>query len=236
MVCAGFAALAAGLVHRPHRQPQDRLRRLGTDNPPRPVTAPGGQRLRRRRGLLAVAVGAASWVGFGAGAGPALGVAAAIGLWIVLGRPASPSRAGVDDVALVLDLIAGCLAAGLALPEALAAAAVAGDPVTAAACRRTADLLGQGSPADEAWRGWLADPLLAPVAGSGVRAGRSGAALADDLRRRATRLRTQRRVQVRGRVQRSAVWLVVPLGLCFLPAFICVAVVPTVIGLFPSLH
>jgi len=37
-------------------------------------------------------------------------------------------------------------------------------------------------------------------------------------------------------VQQVGVWIVVPLGLCFLPAFLAVAVVPLVLGLAPSLH
>jgi pilus assembly protein TadC len=52
----------------------------------------------------------------------------------------------------------------------------------------------------------------------------------------ASRLRSRRRAAAEHRVRQAAVWLVVPLGLCFLPAFVLVAVVPIVIGLFPSLH
>jgi tight adherence protein B len=37
-------------------------------------------------------------------------------------------------------------------------------------------------------------------------------------------------------VRRASVWLVVPLGLCFLPAFVLLAVVPLVIGLVPALR
>jgi hypothetical protein len=49
-------------------------------------------------------------------------------------------------------------------------------------------------------------------------------------------LRAQRRAAAQHRVRQASVWLVVPLGLCFLPAFILVAVVPLVVGLLPSLR
>ena len=79
------------------------------------------------------------------------------------------------------------------------------------------------------------DPTLAAVAQTAARGGLTGASSAADLRRCAMRIRAGRRITVRRRVQQVSVWLTVPLGLCFLPAFVCVAVAPTVIGLFPHL-
>jgi pilus assembly protein TadC len=78
--------------------------------------------------------------------------------------------------------------------------------------------------------------LLAQVARTTVRTTQTGAAAADELRRVAARLRGRRRADVQQRVHRASVWVVVPLGLCFLPAFVLVAVVPVVIGLLSSLR
>jgi Flp pilus assembly protein TadB len=150
--------------------------------------------------------------------------------------PIAVTRVDPDDVAVVVDLVAGCLAAGASLPDALDAAAVAAGETMRADCHAVAAALRSGVPPDEAWRAWLTDPWLAPVARTAVRTSQTGAAAAEDLRRTATRLRAKRRAAAQHRVRRASVWLVVPLGLCFLPAFVLVAVVPLVVGLVPSLR
>jgi pilus assembly protein TadC len=167
--------------------------------------------------------------------GVVVGVAAAGFVAIMRVGPTAP-RVDPDDVPVVVDLVAGCLAAGASLADALDAASVAADDVLREACRSVASALRAGAPADEAWRAWLADPWLAPVARTAVRTSASGAAAAADLRRTSTRLRARRRAAAQHRVRQASVWLVAPLGLCFLPAFVLVAVVPLVIGLLPSLR
>jgi type II secretion system (T2SS) protein F len=192
--------------------------------------------LKSLRFPLATLTCLAAVVGFGGAVGVAFGVISAVGVAAVLGRDRPPEQAGIDEVAVVAELIAGCLAAGLSMPDALIAAADAGDSVTSRSCHATASALRQGVPSDEAWRPWLDDPWLSVIARTTVRTTQTGAAAADSLRRSALRLRAKRRAVVRRRVHQTSVWVVVPLGLCFLPAFVCVAVVPTVIGLFPTLH
>jgi Flp pilus assembly protein TadB len=141
-----------------------------------------------------------------------------------------------DDVPMVLDLLGGCLAAGVTWPDALEATARASGAVAGAACAQVAAALRSGAPAEEAFSGWLGVPALAPAARGALRSARSGAAAADDLHRTAARLRAQRRSETQHRVRRASVWLVVPLGLCFLPAFVLLSVVPLVIGLIPALR
>jgi Flp pilus assembly protein TadB len=141
-----------------------------------------------------------------------------------------------DEIAVVIDLVAGCLAGGTGLPDALDAAALAAGERLGASCHEVAVALRSGVPVDEAWQVWAADPWLAPVARTAVRTAASGAAAAAELRRSSARLRARRRSAAQHRVRAASVWLVVPLGLCFLPAFVLVAVVPLVVGLVPSLH
>jgi pilus assembly protein TadC len=136
----------------------------------------------------------------------------------------------------VVELLAGCLAAGLTMPDSLEAASVAGDPVTAAACLAAAAALRRGSPPAEAWQSWTSDPWLEPVARSTTRTTQSGASVADELRHVAARLRSRRHARLQQRVQQASIWVVVPLGLFFLPAFVLLAVVPVVIGLFGGFH
>jgi Flp pilus assembly protein TadB len=177
--------------------------------------------------LAGIVVGGAVGIGLGA-AGAAV---------VALVRPRPPAgQVKPDDVPFVVDLVAGCLASGAGFAEALEAAAVATDDGLREECRTVAAALRSGVPPDEAWRAWLSDPWLAPVARTAVRTTQSGAAAAEDLRRTSARLRARRRAAAQHNVRRASVWLVVPLGMCFLPAFVMVAVVPLVVGLVPSLR
>jgi pilus assembly protein TadC len=145
------------------------------------------------------------------------------------------AAANSTALALAVDLMSACLEAGVPLPAALAAAAtVAGDPAadalaaTASALRRGAD--------GAAWAGCEGNPQLAGVVRICRRVGTTGAAVADDLRRLAAELRRAHQADRRRRAQRAAVWVVLPLGLCFLPAFLLLTVVPVVVALLPGLH
>jgi pilus assembly protein TadC len=166
--------------------------------------------------------------GFGVGGGAAVAIA-------VVKPRVRRSQIPLGDVPVVIDLVAGCLDAGLTLPESLLIAANVAPDGLAAHCRATAASLRAGAPAGEAWQAWRDEPALAPAARSATRTAHSGAALAGELRRTAHRLRLRRRSALQRKVRQSSVWLVVPLGVCFLPAFVLVAVVPVVVGLIPAL-
>jgi hypothetical protein len=43
--------------------------------------------------------------------------------------------------------------------------------------------------------------------------------------------RSAARAQTDAAVRRAGVWVLAPLGLCFLPAFLCLGVVPLVLGI-----
>jgi hypothetical protein len=188
------------------------------------------------RWVLAFSTAIASWFGIGGLIGLVVGLGAATGIIVTARAGEPPPMAAPDAVPVVVELLAGCLDAGLTMPAALEAASVAGDQVTADACRATAAALRRGAPAAEAWQLWTVDPWLQPVAQSTVRTTQSGASVADELRRVATRIRSRRHARLQRRVQQSSIWVVVPLGLFFLPAFVLLAVVPIVVGLFSGLH
>jgi hypothetical protein len=188
------------------------------------------------RWFLAVGAAVAGWFGIGGLLGLVVGLGTAAGIVVTarLGEP--PPTAAPDVVPVVVELLAGCLDAGLTMPDSLDAASVAGDQVTADACRAAAAALRRGAPAAEAWQTWMVDPWLAPVAESTVRTTQSGASVADELRRVAARIRSRRHARLQQRVQQASIWVVVPLGLFFLPAFVLLSVVPIVLGLFSGLH
>jgi Flp pilus assembly protein TadB len=236
-VAVAAAMTAAGCAGRSRPGSRRRLTAVLPTADSRAVAAPAAVSGRRRSALrlLSAAVVLVAGVVVGGPLGVVLGVAGATVVALVR-PPVAATRVDPDDVAVVVDLVAGCLAAGASLPDALDAAAVAAGEAMRAECRCVAAALRAGVPADEAWRAWLTDPWLAPVARTAVRTTQTGAAAAEDLRRTSTRLRARRRAAAQHRVRRASVWLVVPLGLCFLPAFVLVAVVPLVVGLVPSLR
>jgi Flp pilus assembly protein TadB len=194
--------------------------------------APDAGLRRFARPVLAVATALAGVLGMGGVVGIAVGLGTAAGVVLTGRRPERPVPADPDRVPVVVELIAGCLDAGLAMPAALRAASVAADPTTRDCCLASAAALQRGAPPAEAWQTWLVDPSLEPVARATSRTTQSGASVADDLRRVAGRMRARRHSRLQQRVQQASIWVVVPLGLFFMPAFVLIAVVPVVIGMF----
>ena len=169
-------------------------------------------------------------------AGLVLAAVVAVGGWVLLDRLGSNSvadgRAEVrHDLPYALDLLAGVLSAGAALDAALAVVgpAVGGPVGTAFASVATAMRLGQ--PAAQAWQVVDGPDSLVDVGRTLVRASVSGTAVADSVRRAAVAQRATARVAAESVARRAGVLAVLPLGLCFLPAFVLLAVVPMVAGL-----
>jgi pilus assembly protein TadC len=228
--------MVAATLGRPARGGRKRLGSVLPATASRAATSsPPGRSFSPLRVIVAAAVLVAGLVAVGGIAGLVIGAVGA-SLISLVARPQRPEMVPPDDVPVVVDLIAGCLAVGATLPEALDAAARAAPVRLRQSCQRVAAALRSGAPAEEAWESWLDDPSLAPVARSAIRTASSGAATAAEFIRASTRLRARRRARAQYRIRQASVWLVAPLGLCFLPAFVLVAVVPMVMGLLPSLR
>ncbi|MFC3964044.1 type II secretion system F family protein [Nocardia jiangsuensis] len=153
-------------------------------------------------------------------------------------EPEADSTADPLAVASVFDLLAACLRAGLPLANAARAVAPTGPPGVATALRRAAELLALGAEASTAWQRAAAECANRPgaeeidaLARLARRSARSGASLATAV----TELADQRRAAVEdaaaARAERAGVLIAGPLGLCFLPAFLCLGIVPVVLGL-----
>ena len=146
-------------------------------------------------------------------------------------KPASPAGSVPVDTALVLELLAAQLRAGLAPLAALGTLAEAlNSRVLHTVCQR----LQMGSGWGSAWSGSAAGTFgelrdaLAPAYTGGAPSTALLLSLAD-----AHRL-SERRAAERA-AGKLSVALVVPLGLCSLPAFICLGIVPILISLLPTL-
>ena len=150
-------------------------------------------------------------------------------------RPAlrGPRRArggaSTDDVADALVLVALGLRAGLPLTAALdhVRADAAGEVLTELGA--VVATLRWGLPAREAWG--YAGATWRPAASATHLSEQTGAAAAELLETAASRMRDEGDRARERAAARAGVLLVLPLGLGFLPAFACTAVVPVVVTL-----
>ena len=146
-------------------------------------------------------------------------------------KPASPAGAAPVDTALVLELLAAQLRAGLA---PLAALGTLAEALNSRPLHTVCQRLQMGSSWGNAWSGSAAGTFgelrdaLAPAYTGGAPSTALLLSLAD-----AHRL-SERRAAERA-AGKLSVALVVPLGLCSLPAFICLGIVPILISLLPTL-
>jgi len=186
-----------------------------------------------------VGVGVIALMIVGGRAGVLAAVAAgSLGGWLVgrVGTHATSfAAAELDSVPLVLDLVATALRVGLPVDAALTAGAEAAGPLLRGELRRISGLLRLGSSPEPAWSRFADDPQLRPIAVVAARSADSGIRLADGWLAAARQLRLDAAAAAMTRSARIGTWSMAPLGLCFLPAFVCVGVAPTVIGLASGL-
>lgn len=135
------------------------------------------------------------------------------------------------DLALATELLAACLTAGAGMPDALMTAASAAGPAAGDALQRAASALRMGEPVAAVWAAAARDCApLADVSRACVRTTMTGAAVASELLRVAARHRADRSALRQRAIGRASVWMVLPLGACFLPAFVLVGVVPVLLA------
>jgi pilus assembly protein TadC len=146
------------------------------------------------------------------------------------------ATASLTEVPAVVDLLAACLSSGASLGSALSAVADSLDDDIGALLTRVAGLTLWGASVEIAWADCLEQPEWAAVARAVIRASYSGAALADVLTLQAAEARRSLRAAVAVRAQRAGVTAVLPLGLCFLPAFVLAGIVPVVVGFAGALR
>jgi pilus assembly protein TadC len=202
----------------------------GLDRPARPTPS-----ARRRRVAVAVATGAALAVLVGGAPGVIAGlVAAAVTAWLLARQ--EPAATGRDrrrieaDLPYAADLLASALRAG-ARPESAAetVGTAIGGPL-GDRLLRVGGALRLGAPSAEAWTCLGDSPAAVTLRRAAVRSEHSGAAFAEALRRQAEDLRAARFAAADAAGRRAAVLIVLPLGLCFLPAFVLAGLVPVIVA------
>jgi pilus assembly protein TadC len=146
-----------------------------------------------------------------------------------------PEADGLRDTAMMLELVASMLNAGAGIGRALELIAKCASPPIRESLQPVVAALAIGADWETAWRtpNKHADEVVR-LKDALAFAALTGAPSASILYAQAAR---ERREQFRAAEKRAAalgVKLVVPLGLCSLPAFICLGIVPVLIAMLPS--
>lgn len=143
----------------------------------------------------------------------------------------------LDDPALMMDLMAAMLAVGPPVERGLEVLAWSTSPPVSAALNTVRTALDLGAPWAVAWSAVPDTGSVRAVKelGHALRfAGTTGAPSAVVVTAHAAQFRRRRNREAEQRAAALGVRLVVPLGLCSLPAFLCLGVVPLLVGLFPG--
>lgn len=203
-------------------------------------TSKGAGAAQRRdvllRRIAAGTSGVLCMVTLGGTFGAVIGVLVAVAVWFAFGRLGNAERRRrrarlIADLPVVVDLLAACLRGGAPWHEAVTAVADSvggplGDELQAVSVR-----IRLGADPAEAWLALAEEPMLAPLARTAVRAASTGAALAPTLSRLARDQRRIARSAAAARARAAGIRALAPLGLCFLPAFVLLGVVPAVAGI-----
>lgn len=144
-------------------------------------------------------------------------------------RPWRRARVEAFDAAALLDLLEAAVASGAAVPRALSVVGGAVGGIEGAALVQAAGALELGGGWTAAWAGVPVGVL--DVARALEDSWEHGTAPGPALRARSRRLRAERRSRARAVAGSLGVRLVLPLGLCFLPAFVLLGLVPVVLGI-----
>lgn len=211
------------------------LRGSGRPLPPwargRADAAPLGRRLLYGAGL-GIALGSVLWQ---VGPLPAVFVATAVGLgaavalgWLEPRATRSARQRRIADTPQALDLLASCLRAGLPVRGALGAVVEVVDGPLGDDLAQVMRLTELGHADVEAWRTLAGHEQLGPAALDLARSVETGSLLVDSLLVHAEVAREDRRGQVEAAARGVGVRSVMPLMVCFIPAFLLIGIVPTV--------
>jgi pilus assembly protein TadC len=182
---------------------------------------------------LGAAVGVVAFIGRWWAAFPAVAAGAGLYRFLRTREPAEVVQArlrAAADLPLCADLLAAAVRAGAPVDRAVSAVADALGGPLGERLTRTARSLRLGAGPAEAWA-HLGDVTGAQrLVAAAIRSSNSGGALAGALTRLTDDLRADRVVAAEAAAQRAGVLIVLPLGLCFLPAFVLAGLVPVLVA------
>lgn len=231
----GLAAAVVVLLATPvgHRLPRQRDQGRG------PVAARAGG-VRRGRLLLAGLAGVGGYLFVGGAAAPVAAVVTGGVAWWFLGRAESPAdrrtrREILRDLPHLVDLLAAALRSGATPGEGVRLACVALPGPAAERLAGVTARLGLGVDPQRVWESLSEDPELAPLGRALARSHRTGAGVVPTIEQLADELARAASGQVEERARAVGVRAALPLGLCLLPSFLLIGIVPLVVGMLSQL-
>jgi len=167
--------------------------------------------------------------------GLVVGLLAAVAVVLVLRSASTAAQVTrrervAADLPLAVDLLVSCVGAGRPPGQSLAVVAEAVGGPLGEELRSTAGRLELGADPLAVWQDLANDAVFAPLGRSLARSARTGSAVNVALARCADDLRRERHAAADARARQVSVRASAPLGVCFLPAFFLVGVVPTIVG------
>ncbi len=205
-----------------------------------PAPAAGHGWMHRYRWLWALLAGWGAVAFVGGAAGPVAGLVVAAGTRWLIGRAEPPElrrrRAAVRrDLPHLVNLFAATLRGGASPGRGVdvvcaALPGPAADRLSAVAAR-----LALGVDPGQVWASLADDPELAPLGRTLARAHATGAPVVASVERLADELGRVARAETEERARAVGVKAALPLGLCLLPAFLLLGIVPLVAGLASAL-
>lgn len=234
MIAAVGAAAAAACAALLAMAPPARIGRSPVPAEREPAEDTGA--LRRWRLLWAVLAGAGCAAFLGGPAAPVAGLVVGVVVWAVAGRVEPRSerlhREEVRrDLPHVVTLLGAGLRAGSAPGAAVDLACRALPGPAADRLRPVAVRLALGADPAVVWGALAEDPALGPLGRTMARTHRTGAPVVAAVDRLGEDLARQSRAEVEDRARAVGVRAAVPLGVCLLPAFLLLGIVPLVAGL-----
>lgn len=163
-------------------------------------------------------------------------------LWLLRlwkARQAQPQQKYIDaltrDSPVMIELLCAALSSGATMRDSLAVVrdSMSESPV-AGVLARVVSAVDLGADPREAWGEWINNPVLGRLAHSIARSHQSGAGLVDVLEGASRELRREHRRRVETAARSAGVKAVIPLAVCFLPAFFALGVLPIVASLASS--
>lgn len=221
--CVAAAAVLVAVLASARVPLRHCVTRVVRSSPRRRASAP-----RRRAAVLGLLAGLALLVVVPWPLAPLLSLACSgVCLAVALAAPSDlPPPEELEP--LLVDVLAVVLAAGAAPSQALRGAAELAGPALGAELRQVAHRLDLGVEPARAWAELRERPDLAGMARAIVRTTATGSSPVPLLQAEAQQRRELRSTRVRARAAKVAALATLPLGLCFLPAFLLLGVVPIV--------
>nr|WP_238547320.1 type II secretion system F family protein [Actinoplanes friuliensis] len=182
---------------------------------------------------LAVGLGVTVFIGHWWGALAGVAVGFGVDRFLASREPADIRAArlrAIADLPIGADLLAAALRAGAPVDRAICAVAEALGGPLGERLDRVGRSLRLGADPPDAWLHMSGVDGAERLVAAALRSSASGGALGRALTRIADDLRGDRAVVTDAAAQRAGVLIVLPLGLCFLPAFVLAGLVPVVVA------